>query len=55
VDDVDGTESKYWYEVQRLFWQGKLGNLVLLPFEEAGGSAVATADYDVKAAYYKEV
>ncbi|GAX73020.1 hypothetical protein CEUSTIGMA_g472.t1 [Chlamydomonas eustigma] len=53
-DEAEGTESKYWYEVQRLFWQGKLGNLVLLPFEEAGGSAVASADYDVKAAYYKE-
>ncbi len=55
VDEADGSESKYWYEVQRLGFQGKLGNLVLLPFEEAGAGAVATADYDVKAAYFRKV
>ena len=53
-DDAGGDEHKYWYEIQRLFWQGKLGNLVLLPFEEAGASAVSSADYEAKAAYFRE-
>ena len=43
------------YEVQRLFWQGKLGNLILLPFEEAGAGAVASADYEAKAEFYRQV
>ena len=41
--------------MQRLFWQGKLGNLVLLPFEAAGAGEVATADYEAKAEYYRQV
>ena len=41
--------------MQRLFWQGKLGNLVLLPFEAVGAGEVATADYEAKAEYYRQV
>ncbi|GLC33427.1 hypothetical protein PLESTM_000070100 [Pleodorina starrii] len=46
-------EVKYWYEVQRLNWHGKLGNLVLLP-ATAAGAASATADYDSKAAVWRQ-
>eukprot|EP00955_Chlamydomonas_euryale_P080038 363371-Chlamydomonas_euryale.AAC.12 len=47
-------KCRYWYEVQRVFWQGKLGNLVLLPLKEAGAKHVAAADYDTKAAFYQD-
>eukprot|EP00198_Chlamydomonas_reinhardtii_P001898 XP_001691234.1 predicted protein [Chlamydomonas reinhardtii] len=36
-------EVKYWYDVQRLHWHGKLGNLVLLPATAATASAAAAA------------
>ncbi|KAG1657802.1 hypothetical protein FOA52_006578, partial [Chlamydomonas sp. UWO 241] len=53
-EDGNGAEDgKYWYEVQRLFWQAKLGNLVLLPLEEAGAREVASADWEAKAAFYR--
>lgn len=56
---VDGEAAStftvaYWYEVQRMFWHGKLGNLVLLPSLAAAGVAGAgahsltNADYDIK-------
>lgn len=38
--------------MQRIFWQGKLGNLMLLPLEEAGAKEVAAADYDRKVGMY---
>lgn len=46
-------EVKYWYEVQRLNWHGKLGNLVLLPATATSASS-ATADYDAKAALWRK-
>ncbi|GIL83097.1 hypothetical protein Vretimale_11387 [Volvox reticuliferus] len=46
-------EVKYWYEVQRLNWHGKLGNMVLLP-ATASSAASATADYEVKAALWRQ-
>jgi len=49
-----GTEVKYWYEVQRVYWQAKLGNLILLPRTEARSSGIAEADYSVKAAFFKQ-
>lgn len=39
------------FEVQRMFWHSKLGNLVLLP--AASPSDVASADWDVKADFYR--
>ena len=50
----DQEAVRYWYEVQRLFWSGKLGNLILLPMEQEGASAVAMSDYDQKAAFYRD-
>ena len=48
---------KYWYEVQRMFWHGKLGNLLLLPLGSApAGSTAAstsTSDYRVKVSFYR--
>ncbi|EFJ52238.1 hypothetical protein VOLCADRAFT_103240 [Volvox carteri f. nagariensis] len=46
-------EVKYWYEVQRLNWHGKLGNLVLLPATTAT-AASATADYDAKVGLWRQ-
>ncbi|GLI60007.1 hypothetical protein VaNZ11_002069 [Volvox africanus] len=46
-------EVKYWYEVQRLNWHGKLGNMVLLP-ATASSAGSATADYEVKAALWRQ-
>lgn len=49
---VDDGMVKYWFDVQRMMWHGRLGNLVLL---EAGGpnsSDYALADYPVKAEHY---
>lgn len=43
------------FEVQRLSWQGKLGNLVLLPVRATGASAVASADYEKKAEFIRQV
>ncbi|KXZ54535.1 hypothetical protein GPECTOR_4g600 [Gonium pectorale] len=50
---VQQYDVKYWYEVQRLHWHGKLGNLVLLPAAAASGAAAATADYDARAALWR--
>ncbi|GFR49036.1 hypothetical protein Agub_g11060, partial [Astrephomene gubernaculifera] len=45
-------DVKYWYEVQRLHWHAKLGNLVLLPATIASAAA-ATAEYDSKAGLWR--
>lgn len=48
---------QYWYEVQRMFWHAKLGNLVLLPAKTAGsgsGHGAATADYEGRAALWRQ-
>jgi hypothetical protein len=39
--------------MQRMYWNGKLGNLVLLPLAMPGLSAVTNADYDAKVAHYR--
>ncbi|GFH24464.1 DUF262 domain-containing protein, partial [Haematococcus lacustris] len=43
---------KYWFDVQRNVWHGRLGNLVLLPLSTPALASIANADYDVKAAFY---
>jgi hypothetical protein len=41
------------FEMQRMYWNGKLGNLVLLPLAMPGLSTITNADYDAKAAHYR--
>jgi len=48
----DSGGHKYWFEVQRMFWHSKLGNLVLLP--TASPLEIASADWDVKASFYRQ-
>ncbi|KAL6758897.1 hypothetical protein V8C86DRAFT_2584233 [Haematococcus lacustris] len=45
---------KYWFDVQRNVWHGRLGNLVLLPLSTPALASIANADYDVKAAFYRQ-
>ena len=39
------------FEVQRMFWHSKLGNLILLP--ASSPADVSTADWEVKANFYR--
>jgi hypothetical protein len=58
LDDLGNAhELKYWYEVSRLSAVAKLGNLLL--YRPAGptsaaAAALAGAEYDEKAAYYRQ-
>lgn len=47
-------DVKYWFEVQRMQWHGKLGNLALLPATLAGAAAAGcTADWEAKAELWR--
>eukprot|EP00798_Chlamydomonas_sp_ICE-L_P024183 gene24183-9774_t len=43
------TDAKYWYDMQRMHWHAKLGNLILYAADDGGMAHVETEDYDVKA------
>ena len=38
-----------------MYWNAKLGNLILLPLTSAGASSMTTADFDHKAMFYQKV
>jgi hypothetical protein len=46
---------RHRFDVQRMLYASRLGNLILLPTIAQAGAAlpIADADYDVKAAYYR--
>lgn len=48
------SEMKYWFEVQRINWHAKLGNLVLLQPHAPRAAQHSTAEYDEKAAFYRQ-
>jgi hypothetical protein len=55
LDDMGNAhELKYWYEVSRLQSVGKIGNLLLYRPAGPGAAQLASADFEDKAAYYRQ-
>jgi hypothetical protein len=40
--------------MQRLAWQSKLGNLALIPKGLSGSQATASADFEIKAEFFRQ-